>query len=282
MTFNKPLVIVIDLDGTIIGDITPQVILYEISCATNDKSLIDKKDLYYKLRNGIIRPHFKRFFRNVQKNCNNIEFFVYTASEKKWANFIIPHIEKCINVKFNRPIFTREDCVVSDNNLELKKCLLHIGKKLSGSLKKKYGKIDINYLYKNTLVIDNYRVYKDNYSGQLLLCPTYSYKCPENIPGMIKQYIYVKYYMIIHVILSKYINYDLNSNYFYFQNIFYKFYLDFLNSITIRNQHELSDKFWHYLEVILVKKQFNTFNEQVVAYLNKKLSEKSSRIEYTF
>ena len=269
---TSPNIIILDLDGTIIGDIMFQSVLYEISRATNQKSFFTTKDLQEKLKNGIIRPHFKRFIQNVDRYCSNIEFYIYTASDKKWANFIIPLIEKSINFKFNRPIFTREDCLLT-NNTEIKKCVKHISKKLITSLKKKYSRINFN----NILIIDNLRVYKSNGDKHLVVCPTYNFKYPENIPAVIKLDDYVQHHTTIHQILSRYIQYENTSDYISFQKHFYRFYLRYLESVTKSNQIESKDKFWYYMEVILIKKQFRDFNSNVITYINKKISQKFAR-----
>jgi hypothetical protein len=60
MLAEKPLIFVIDIDGTIIGDIRPQVMLYEINMAIKKKdkkqNIFNTKDFQNKLKSGIIRP----------------------------------------------------------------------------------------------------------------------------------------------------------------------------------------------------------------------------------
>lgn len=92
-----PLVVVLDLDGTIIGDITPQIVSWEICNdikSSGGGNFYKPKDLYAKLQGGIIRPYFAEFIKSLKKNIPNIEFFIFTASEKKWAMNIIGYIEK--------------------------------------------------------------------------------------------------------------------------------------------------------------------------------------------
>ena len=57
--------------------------------------------------------------KNVKK-YENIEIFIYTASIKSWANFLIPKIEKLVNYKFNRPILSREGYVNINNYPQIK------------------------------------------------------------------------------------------------------------------------------------------------------------------
>ena len=81
-------IIAIDIDGTIQGDITPQV---------NEYTLINKIGLKYNSKNylqedyqkGLLRPFFVNFIDVFKKRKPQIELFIYTASEPGWANTIV-------------------------------------------------------------------------------------------------------------------------------------------------------------------------------------------------
>ena len=164
-----PLVLLIDLDGTVQGDITPQVeehkLLEKLSINPNKKSLSND---YSK---GLLRPYFVNFVNMIKKeHAGRVELFVYTASEKKWASYIVPIIESITGVRFNRPIFTRNEC-----NMEKQahKSLIDVKPKIIRSLRKKYESISPNSLDDRIYLIDNNYVLEQ--SKFLLKCPTYHY-----------------------------------------------------------------------------------------------------------
>ena len=174
-----PIVLLIDLDNTIIGNITPQINEYYLIKDINNKlKKINKNVIKYNtkllhedLEKYIIRPNFSKFLRNINK-YDNIELFIYTASENSWANYIIKQIEKVVNYKFNRPIFTRNNLVINEKG-KYKKSINFIKPFIIKSLKKKkkYNLYNIKYI----ALIDNLRnvlVEKD----KLIKCPEFNYR----------------------------------------------------------------------------------------------------------
>jgi hypothetical protein len=107
---ESPLVILLDIDGTLIGEILPQVIEWQL-VSTFRKEFLRSYKLFLidALKTELLRPGFSNFFHKLESL--HIEFFIYTASESKWANYLVPCIESACNVKFNRPVFTREHMV---------------------------------------------------------------------------------------------------------------------------------------------------------------------------
>jgi hypothetical protein len=170
MTSQEPFIFILDLDGTIIGDCAYQVIVQNIEdVAKANKIKINSKEMLidcYNESSSLIRPYFKYFINNMKTHYTS-QFFVYTASEKSWANKEIAMIEKTHNFKFNRPLFTRDDCIV-DSFGNYKKSV----KKILPRIKKANKNIQINN--DNILVIDNNRVFID-FSNNMIECPTYNY-----------------------------------------------------------------------------------------------------------
>jgi hypothetical protein len=89
-----------------------------------------------------------------------IKIYVYTASQKEWALKEIKWIEKCCNLRFDRPILTRDDCIEINNSYV--KSIQKINKKIKT--------IDKN----NILIIDNNDVFLDC-KDSFLKCPDYNY-----------------------------------------------------------------------------------------------------------
>lgn len=113
-----PLVLFLDLDGTIIGDVTHLAAEKEIVAALCPGAAAHremKASHVSRMRYGVVRPRLDSFLRRVEQ-CNKgaagsrIELFVYTASEHSWALYVTGVIEIAIGFKFNRPIFTRNNC----------------------------------------------------------------------------------------------------------------------------------------------------------------------------
>ena len=167
-------VFLLDLDGTIIGDISPQVMLWELCRICNSK--LDNKVIQNVLRtSNIIRPGFKNLITYLQSvDCS---VYVYTASEKTWANYIIGQIEKVLNIKFARPIFTRSDCNLK--NKEYRKSTSFISKKLKKSL----GNVG------SVTIIDNNNVWIGDQQN-LVICPTYNRR--QFLPNLIHHPICLK------------------------------------------------------------------------------------------
>jgi hypothetical protein len=171
MTDSKfPLVLLIDLDGTIQGDIFPQLREYNLLKALNLK-ISSEHHLHKDYEKGLLRPYFKEFIQLIKKlYTNKVELFIYTASEKKWANFVVPIIESIIGFKFNRPFFTRNDCHIGPNN-ETTKSIKQVRKHVIQSLKHKYKDNNVNLEDRIYLIDNNYVLNGD--PGHLIKCPTY-------------------------------------------------------------------------------------------------------------
>jgi len=161
-------ILILDLDNTIIGNITYELLLYNL-CVKTCKSAISGN--HYNEESHVIRYGFTNFINNLKKTIPDIKIYVYTASQKDWALKEIKWIEKNCNIKFNRPILTREDCLYLNNNYY--KSIKNISKKIK----------NINNC--NLLIIDNNDIFLDK-KENFLKCPSYNYinfiDLWENIP----------------------------------------------------------------------------------------------------
>lgn len=268
----KPIVFVLDLDNTIIGNIEPQAREYELIklinaslTANNMRSIPYKKSvLERELRGHIIRPHFAKFIENMNK-YENIELFIYTASIKEWARFVVPVIEKCVNYKFKRPLLTREDMIGGGEQ----KSIENVRPKIYRSLRKKYSLKSQEDLT-NILMIDNRRdvLLEKN---MLVKCPDYEYCYPidylRNIPkkivkqyqGVIENYLFLNYSQNIYDFYAKYYK-NLNQT-----NGFYKKY----NKTRCNNG---ADNYWKTTyKVIKQYLKYINSNAPTVAYDHKKM-----------
>jgi hypothetical protein len=271
MSAQIPNIIVFDIDGTLIGDIEPQIVLYNLHNAlksrNNKVNILQSKYLRESLRNGIIRPYFIKFIKTVKELIPNTEFFIYTASEKKWANFLIGHVEAACGCKFNRPIMSRDNCILF--NSEFKKKVDVIYKCIVKTLRKKYNVKSLNSkdLEDKLMIIDNNVVYDKSDMKHVLLCPTYAYKKLENIPLYVTETLFNTYSQLILDVLSRYIpSITLAKDYTSFQRIFYKYYIDELSQLK-----EPKDKYFLKLSNIIHQKNITSFSPRTLYYITNKL-----------
>jgi hypothetical protein len=132
------------------------------------------------IRNGLVRPHFKDFIRHVKNTIPQVEFFLYTGSTSEWANFIFPHVEKILGIKFNRPLFTREYC--ASNNGRLVKRLSNVTPHVVKRLSKKYLPVKLKGErgIQATILIDNTQGVLEE-TDHHVLCPTYDMQYPIDV-----------------------------------------------------------------------------------------------------
>lgn len=255
------LVIVLDLDGTIIGDIRYQLQAYDLLKTIQKPAR--QLDISSRLKNGLVRPGFDKFVQDMK--TYNVELFVYTASEKTWALQIVGLIEKLYSFKFNRPIFTRNECTNIQGENVLKKNLKCIKPMIIKSLKKKHPNINLN---NRLMMIDNSNVFYPEDMDSVLKCKTYNFKFPENLPSFIDFDTFTKYReRILELIKMPH----MPTNYHDFQRIFYIAYANLLNTVVHDNDKECIDRFWYNLASIMIQKNIRVFTPKVVGYLNRKL-----------
>ena len=249
---TTPQVIVLDLDGTIVGDVHPQLILYDLHNESPHVKF-DSARLQNRLRNGLLRPHFKSFLQGVSRAYGHrrpVEFFVYTASERRWANVIVAEIERVVGFRFNRPIFTRDQC--TEEGL---KQLSAIRPGVLDSLSSRYPWISASDLDRSMVMINNTReAFPGRDHRRLIVCPTYSLTIPEDVPRDIPEKVYAKdpnrilgYVRDALLPSSKSVllppfTYDA------FQKYFYRYYHRLVDQAGSASQRDRQDRWWAALE----------------------------------
>ena len=279
---QSPLVMLLDIDGTIIGDITPQVMIYDLVNRMKTHSRTPSvqkvacptypvKEVREKLKDGIVRPHFKMFVDEMQKR--GIELFVYTASEKKWAEFIVKHIEAAYDIKFNRPLFTRDQCQSVDG--EWIKSIKTVAPAISRTLNKKYKvKIRPKEVISHTIAIDNNQVYSKHDVDKVIVCPTYRYTCPENIASVISKKTFEAYSIAIHQTMNVYMNnYKPSKNFLRFERQFYQMYVHALTNTLSMRELCLHDSMFKTVALCILHKNITDFNTHTVRYIQNKIVE---------
>jgi hypothetical protein len=177
-----PLVFLLDLDGTLIGKVSAAVCEYDVARMAGRKELrAFRESLVSRLRYGIIRPHVHAFCKQVAASGGRIQLFVYTASEASWAAFIVPCVEAALGFKFNRPLFTRSQCIGPEN----KKSIAKVRPAIFARLRKPFGLAHARELEGRIALVDNTADVLADPAEPLVLCPTYAYTYTYDVLGRV-------------------------------------------------------------------------------------------------
>ena len=243
----KPIVLLLDLDRTMIGNISPQSEEHYILNSINiELQSLDKKKLRMTNINDELKNINKKYldkFLKLTKNYNNLEVFVYTASDDKWAKYVIPKLEKIVDFKFNKPLLTRNNIIKKNN--QFKKSLRLVKSQIFKSLKRKYGLKNENELkyimlfddIKNNLIEKKYQI----------LSPIYNKINQIDYLRNIPKHVIKTYYPVIENIL----NIKHSSTLEGFYSKYYKF-LNIRYTYAENNNKKFdNDKYWKKVGLIL-------------------------------
>lgn len=268
---NNKKIFILDLDGTIIGNCSYQADLYNLQNLQkkNNIKIINNNNMIssYKNNSKLIRPFFSYFYNKIKKYYPESYIFIYTASDALWAKKEIEYIEKGNNIKFNRPFFTRDDCILSSNG-EYKKTISKIIPKINRVIK------DKNFNYKdNIIIIDNNNTFLD-FNSNFLLCKTYDYVLFFDMWDCINSD-YYKYNDINIFIINL-----INNNKIFKDSIndntsdkkleqIYKWKYKKIKKINKINNSASKDIFWKKITDLLISNSFTKFNKDTIYYLQK-------------
>jgi hypothetical protein len=192
-----PFIIIFDIDQTLIGNISHCLtetnvveMLYKICIKEKDLSAKCPKhdliDLQDELKGGLLRPNARDFITYCQKKFKHLEIFFYTNSTYGWTNrVLVREIEKALQFKANRPLFTREDSLVG-----YAKTITNIYPLIQKSLIKKYPLFkDAKHAQKvfseQMLFIDDITDNVYDFTSRQIVCPEYKFRSYYDIPEKI-------------------------------------------------------------------------------------------------
>jgi len=283
---GEPYIFLLDLDGTIIGDCSYQCDIYNIQeiikknitiknhniqlgDLTKYKTTCDKMlEKCYDLQSKLLRPHFATFMSEMKKRFANCYFFIYTASEKTWANKEILIIEKQNNIKFNRPIFTRDNCL-KDASGNIRKSVHKILPQLLKAMKMPKTHTITNHI----IVVDNNPTFVD-YTDNLLICPTYDYlkfhNLWENIPQEYAKISELKHFVSRLISNKKMYIRNNPSNTIVLEKLHRWLYRKY-KKINNYNMKFANDSFWLNLATLIKHHNITAFNKKTVSMLSKSI-----------
>lgn len=269
---------IIDIDGTMVGNVNFQVQQYSLHTSLKKYGFKPTKQHpippAFHPNAKLVRPGFGAFIKTMEKFYNdNVYFFVYTASEKQWANQEIGWIEKTHGIKFARPIFTRDDCIV-DSAGNYRKTIARIFPRIARVIAKNttLSNKDKHHILENQLlIIDNNAVYTDRID-KLLLCPDYNYAVFENllhgISNEARQHTDVQkviYSMVNQGLLCPLSGPDEDG----MRNLAkqYSWLAAKCKSLIDINASYENDEFWKHLRKLIIENQLKTYSTNVIKQL---------------
>lgn len=276
---SVPYVFVLDWDGTIAGKVDFQSQYFSIVAALKKHGF--KPRIQHVIppafapNSKLIRPGFSAWMKSIQQLYTDVHFFIYTASEKKWALQEIAWVEKLHDIKFARPIFTRDDCTV-DSGGNMRKSLGRVFPRMMRTISKAKGVALTpsqrqTVLESTTLIIDNNAVYTDR-TDKLLICPDYGYCVFENLLNVIPKHARG------HPAIQQIIYGLVNSGYLCALpsdsddgmralSKQYHWLATKCNAVATLNDEYMNDDFWKHLKKLIVNNQIRSFSPSIIKQL---------------
>lgn len=267
---HHPRVVVIDLDGTLVGKVNAIVCEHELVRAHNAKAFKAFRDsVVARLRYGIIRPHFHAFCKHA--SAARLELFIYTASEARWAAFLVPCVEAALGIKFNRPIFTRDHCLPDPVSGDIRKSLSRIAPAIFSRLKKRHGLRRAEELKDRMLLVDNTPgiMISPAEAAKLVVCPTYTYSYTHDVLARLDVDTMHRHFLRLIPALVRFNMFPSNvtpASYQQFAAVYHERLAAAIVETQAENAHCLShDRFWmRLLHALTIPKAVKAFDAEAV------------------
>ena len=241
---SKPFNLLIDLDGTIIGNIGPQLKEYEFIRFLNRNITNGKKERYHTallhddMLAGLVRPGFAEAMYAIKNKHPRVRIYIYTASSYDWAHFVIPRLEKLLfnGTFFNRPILTRNQC----NPITFQKSISKVKPLLENS----------NF----TFLVDNNPTLDTKEASQLVQCPSYEFTVIVDPLRSISQ----KNVSFYHKIIAQFLFHLNSTNEFEMKQILYTKLKKDYHDVELKNANAIKDRYWYKFAYILANNDMST------------------------
>jgi hypothetical protein len=237
-TKSQPIVFLLDLDGTLQGNISPQLQEYEL-IKTLNKQIVGFPKLKYNIKsiaidydNGLLRPHLASSLESIKEKYHNVEFFIYTASSDEWAKFIVPMVIKKVP-SINPLFFSRRYC-----SPDGKKSIQRVSPFIKEFLSSKY---DVRQLV-NVFLVDNNLVLRSNELDKLIHCPTYEYEQTLDVTRNIPYHVRSEHFRFLSDEIFK--GQSSTDNEFEFMMYYYGYLMEIFKRNEVKNKNELRDRYW--------------------------------------
>jgi hypothetical protein len=278
---SLPYVFLLDLDGTVWGDVKFQSTAHSLTTTLRKLGYRPKKHYVippaYTPKSKLIRPGLVPFMKGLQTFLgNNVQFFIYTASERTWALQEIAWLEKSFGIQFARPIFNRDDCTV-DASGQYRKSVGHIFPRICRALNRvraqPLSKEERLHILEHQLIcIDNNAVYTDR-ADKLLLCPDYNYTLFENLLDYIPPEALVdsRVQRVIYSLINNGMICPMpqkgDDDHVRQLALSYGWLAAKCKAVSDVNKTYLHDDFWSYLRKLIVQNDLRRFPQNIIRQL---------------
>lgn len=271
-----PYVFILDWDGTIAGKVdfqshafTIRTALRKLGYKTSGSQQHPPKA--FNPSSKLIRPGFASFMKGMRDmfGAENVHFFIYTASDRVWANQEIQWVERAHGIRFERPIFTRDDCT-ADSSGTYRKSIMRIWPRICRKLQLTAKNAKDYVLHNQLIVIDNNAVYTD-LQDRLLLCPDYSYAVFEHLLDIIPHDARKHPHMqnILYSLINMGVMCPLPKHDDHMDAITasYSWIADKCKNIVHMNKAYAQDDFWKYLRKLIAQNELRKFTPNIIKQL---------------
>jgi hypothetical protein len=254
MVGSHPIVIVLDMDGTIVGNMTPQICHWEIAKHLTLFEMIPnlaEAQVTDDLTHNLCRPGFIDFVYYAT-SVLHAELFIYTAADPTWANFVIQCIETLVNLTwyngsnenfmFNRPLFARG----SYTTYAQRKRISLICEPIIDALKQKGIQTDDCTLLDNIVVVDdNPSLYADEDCKRIIACNPYMFVKPIDVLDVFPRNLTTKYFSTVRAILQTHLDMKFSPQSRTIHKTFLKEYRLNMWKYKHNNDVVVHDTFWY-------------------------------------
>lgn len=222
----------------------------------------------------LIRPGFTEMMRRMRDQ--GIDVFVFTASDTKWTQVIVPLVEQSVGVNFARPLFTRAQCKLS-NGSYVKPFKSILSTMVTSMKKRRQGIMSVADLAGRVLYIDNNNVISNDtpHAPNLVLCPTYDFHPDHDVLRLVPEEVFVKKWPQIMAKLRQYDLFSAASTEHLGREgaraLYYKELSSALARRRLANKQFSHDRMWSVVDGIFAKHSFRQFTPKVVDYISDKV-----------
>ena len=261
MKKTLPLILIFDIDQTLIGHPSTYENEYEFCKRFNIKMSDDVEEVF---KSNYIRKDFVNFINFMIKKYKKVEIFLYSNSPINRCNYlheIFRNITK-LNIRKTYNI---------SNSIYAFKCLLNIYDDIIDILKlHKYKDI---ILQNNIIFIDNLPDNLSDFKNKQILCNDYEYRYDYDLQEKLKNVYNIDILKNKEYLKYVYQYYDPNSN-DYNHNDLILFNLK--KSLSILEMENNNDNFFSKLIDIINKHNFKKFNDNNIQIINREINDKKN------
>ena len=280
-----PRIILLDIDGTLLGNVVPVVCEWELLRQFDKGKLKNFKENFRKsLEQGLLRTGISEFLDYLKTDNSHTEIFIYTAGDKSWVNVIIPMIEVYTHFKFNRPLFTRDHCI-NIKNLGVMKSIARVAPMIVRKLHSQYPYLTKAAVMESAVLIDNSHVIIPQEKYRMIKVPTYNYIYHYDVLKYVEHRVVVEHYLEICKVLVAYglypDNKELSSCQMSYDSFMAYYYMHLAGLYKKQHKESMSqgsksDNTFHTIIKAMIKYKHFAFTDKTVRHLNYVLGQKGT------